>query len=61
MLSVCLHRFPNGTRVFVPVTNDTVPEPLNGTYFLFNIDEDPTETNNLAATMPVRHCLPASV
>jgi len=45
-------RFPNGSRAFTPVTNDTIPEPYNGTYFVFNINEDPTETHNLAGSDP---------
>lgn len=45
-------RYPNGTDVFIPSTNDTIPEPFNGMYFLFNISADPTESNNLAAGEP---------
>lgn len=45
-------RYPNGTTVFTPVTNNTIPEPYNGTYFVFNIEQDPTESNNLAESNP---------
>ena len=48
--------YPNGTRVFTPVTNDTLPEmhQINATLgvFLFNLTADWTETHNLAATRP---------
>lgn len=45
-------RFPNGSAVFTPSTNDTIPQPYNGTYFLFNISADPTESHNLAGAEP---------
>jgi len=45
-------RFPNGSAVFVPITNNTVPAPFNGSYYVFNIEEDPTESYNLAESMP---------
>ena len=48
--------YPNRTRVFVPVTNDSLPEmhQINATLgvFLFNLTEDWTETHNLAASRP---------
>lgn len=37
---------------FEPTQNTSVPEPYNGTYFLFNITDDPTETNNVAGSRP---------
>jgi arylsulfatase A-like enzyme len=46
--------FPNGTRVFTPTTHDTVPEPFDGQYYLFDISQDPTESHNLAQSMPVK-------
>eukprot|EP00039_Didymoeca_costata_P006969 m.95015 g.95015 ORF g.95015 m.95015 type:complete len:649 (-) comp13473_c0_seq4:141-2087(-) len=42
-------RYKNGTDVFVPSTNNSVPEPFQGHYYVFNIAKDPTETNNLAS------------
>lgn len=45
-------KYSNGTRVFQPSTNDKIPKPYQGTYYLFDIDKDPTESNNLAATLP---------
>ena len=45
-------RWPNGSHVFVPTTNDTVPGIYDGRYYLFNITQDPTESNNLAASRP---------
>ena len=46
--------FPNGSRVFAPSTNDSLPVvfPINSTLgvFLFNVSADPTETHNLAAS-----------
>jgi arylsulfatase A-like enzyme len=44
--------YPNGTRVFVPPTSDSIPEPFQGQYYLFDIAKDPAETHNLAASMP---------
>eukprot|EP00912_Choanoflagellata_sp_UC4_P002485 UC4_evm3s1573 len=46
--------YPNRTAVFVPSTNDSIPKPYNSSYFLFHIPTDPTETYNLAATLPVK-------
>eukprot|EP00051_Salpingoeca_urceolata_P005611 m.74892 g.74892 ORF g.74892 m.74892 type:complete len:656 (+) comp14460_c0_seq2:182-2149(+) len=43
-------RYPNGSHVFVPTTQNTVPQPYNNTLFLFDIDQDPTESHNLADT-----------
>jgi hypothetical protein len=49
-------RYPNGTAVFSPATNDTIPAVfvVNETLgvFLFNISDDPTETVNLAESEP---------
>ena len=49
-------RYPNGTAVFTPSTNDTLPQLhiINATLgvFLFNLSADPTETHNLAAAEP---------
>jgi len=45
-------RYPNGTAVFVPEIPTSIPAPYNGTYFLFDISKDPSETNNLAESMP---------
>ena len=48
--------YPNRTRVFTPVTNDSLPEmhKVNSSLgvFLFNLTEDWTETHNLAAARP---------
>eukprot|EP00662_Eupelagonemidae_sp_cell21_P036636 gene36636-1210_t len=33
-------------------TNDSVPEPYNGSLYLFRIPDDPTETHNLASSEP---------
>eukprot|EP01065_Artemidia_motanka_P007369 TRINITY_DN1365_c0_g1_i1.p1 TRINITY_DN1365_c0_g1~~TRINITY_DN1365_c0_g1_i1.p1 ORF type:complete len:628 (+),score=148.49 TRINITY_DN1365_c0_g1_i1:51-1934(+) len=47
---------PAGTRQSPPQgwrpSGDVVPEPFNGSLFLFNITADPTESSNLAASRP---------
>jgi hypothetical protein len=44
----------NGTPVFIPETDDIHPEPFRGKYYLFDIAKDPTESINLAMTMPLK-------
>ncbi len=49
----CLQGVPQFTPFeFQPTTNDSVPDPYLGMYYLFNIAQDPTETHNLAEAMP---------
>ena len=45
-------RYANGSNIFVPLTPDVKPIPYLDQYFLFDISNDPTESYNLAESMP---------
>lgn len=44
--------YPNGSTIFVPSTTNVRPIPYQNQYFLFDISNDPTESFNLAESMP---------